>query len=569
MKVTTTCFILFALWSCTTQTHQREKDGPQVRGVMGDSAMVVTAHPLASEIGVDILKKGGNAFDAAVAVKFALAVCYPRAGNLGGGGFAVFRTGDGTPGSLDFREKAPGNASRTMYQDKEGNVIEGLSLYGQLASGVPGTVAGMATLHEKFGSLPFEELVQPAIALAYDGVVLTANEAASLNHYRKDFRENNTYTLPVVKEELWQEGDTLFQPELGTTLERIRDHGRDGFYKGKTASLIVQEMEKGNGIIGMEDLAGYQAVWREPIISRYKNYKVIAMGPPSSGGICVLMLLKGIEPYNIKSWGVNTAKTVHVMTELERRVYADRATYLGDPDFYKVPTKMLLTDDYLASNHKDIDMDHKTPSGEIMEGHVDIIESVQTTHFSILDAGGNAVSITTTLNGNYGSKVMVEGAGFFLNNEMDDFSIKPGYPNQFGLVGGEANAIAPEKRMLSSMSPTILEKDGELFMILGTNGGSTIITSVFQNILNVTEHGMTMQEAVNTKRVHHQWLPDRVLMEQGALDDATQETLKEMGHELRLRDGLGGKVNAILVWDDGRIEGAADVTRGDDTALGY
>lgn len=567
-KIFIYCLITTFVIGCTTEISRKNKTSAEVRGVLADSAMVVSAHPLASHAGVNVLKKGGNAFDAAVAVKFALAVTYPRAGNIGGGGFAVFRKSNGESGSLDFREKAPQNASRKMYQDKRGEVIEGLSTEGQLASGVPGSVEGMVELHKKFGTLPFKDLLQPAIDMAYKGVVLTKNEAEKLNDYREAFIGKNTYNTPVVQEEIWQEGDILFQPALGATLERIRDHGRDGFYKGETAALIVKEMQKTNGIITLEDLAGYHAVWRIPVIDHYKNYKVISMPPPSSGGVALVALLKGIEPYDIKSWGVNSVNTVHIMTELERRVYADRATYLGDPDFSEVPIKMLLDSNYLAQRNATISMKHKTPSEEIKEGKVEVIESIETTHFSILDKEGNAVAITTTLNGNYGSKVMVEGAGFFLNNEMDDFSIKPGHPNQFGLVGGEANAIQPEKRMLSSMTPTILEKNGKIFMILGTNGGATIITSIFQAILNVTDHDMTMQEAVNAKRLHHQWLPDKIVVENDALDEKTIEGLKALGHELEFR-GTFGKVNAILVMPDGTIEGAADITRGDDIAVGY
>lgn len=530
--------------------------------------MVSSAHPAASAIGVEILEKGGNAYDASIAVQFALAVAYPSAGNIAGGGFLVYRQSNGVVGSLDFREKAPLASHRDMYLNENGEVVENLSTMGHLAVGVPGSVDGMFQIHQKLGSLPFEELIEPAIQLAKNGVILTKKEADKLNGQQNNFVEANHHLPHLVREKPWAEGDTIRHPNLAKTLIRIRDNGRSGFYEGQTAQLIVNEMEKGNGIITFEDLAGYHSVWREPLISKYKSFEIIGMPPPSSGGIALIQLLKGVENYAIANWGFNTTQTVHLMIELERRVYADRATYLGDPDFYQVPVAELTSDAYLQDRFSNIKLDSKTSSQQIKTGNVEFIESIETTHFSIVDTYGNAAAITTTLNGSFGSKVLVEGGGFFLNNEMDDFSVKPGVPNMFGLVGGEANEIVPQKRMLSSMTPTILTKNDSLYMVVGTPGGSTIITSVFQTILNVIEHQMTMQEAVNAKKFHHQWLPDHVLVEANAIDSTTLVELEQMGHVMILRDGIG-RMDAILMHEDGAMEGAADYTRGDNTALGY
>ena len=552
--------ILFV--SCTKESAR------PVRGPLAENGMVSSAHPVATAIGVEILKKGGNAFDAAIAVQFALAVAYPNAGNIGGGGFLVYRKSSGAIGCLDFREKAPLAAHRDMYLDEQGNAITDLSKKGHLAVGVPGSVDGMAEIHEKLASLPFAELVEPAIQLAKSGVILTKREADKLNSQQKIFIEVNDYTPHYVKEQPWLEGDTIYHHDLAEVLIRIRDHGRDGFYEGETAQLIIDEMAKGNGIITKEDLSGYHSVWREPLVGAYKSYRVIGMPPPSSGGVALLQLLKGIETYDIAQWGHNSTRTVHIMTELERRVYADRATYLGDPDFYQVPVARITSNEYLKERFSDIDLNSKTSSQEIKSGSVEYIESIETTHFSIVDSQGNAVAITTTLNGNFGSKVLVQNGGFFLNNEMDDFSIKPGEPNMYGLVGGEANEIVPQKRMLSSMTPTIIEKNDTLFMVVGTPGGSTIITSVFQTILNVIEHGMTMQEAVNAKKFHHQWLPDHVLYEVGSIDSTTLDELENLGHVMKRRDGLG-RMDAILILENNFMEGGADYTRGDNTAIGY
>ncbi|MCS6968094.1 MAG: gamma-glutamyltransferase [Cytophagales bacterium] len=562
--------VILLVVSCNLQSPKGVHPSYQMEGTIGDSGMVVSTHPIASDIGLSILRQGGNAVDAAVATFFALAVVYPEAGNLGGGGFAIYRSAKGEIFALDFREKAPAAAHRDMYLDENGQPIPRLSLDGHLAVGVPGSVAGMVELHRKLGKLPWKDLIQPAIQVARNGHVLTALSAENLNRMKERFISANRYPIHLVRHDRpWRKGDTIYHPELANTLERIRDHGYEGFYKGLTADLIIAEMKAGKGIITYEDLANYQPVWREPLTSYYKQrYRIISMPPPSSGGIALLQLLQGSQDYPFAKWGHNTANTVHIMTELERRVYADRATYLGDPDFYQVPVKMLLNPAYNRQRNASIRMNKKTPSSEIKEGNVSSIESLETTHFSIADHEGNAIALTTTLNSYYGCKVMVKGAGFFLNNEMDDFSIKPGVPNQFGLVGNQANAIAPNKRMLSSMTPTIVEKDGKLYMVVGTPGGSTIITGVYQTILNVIEHGMTMQEAVNAKRFHHQWLPDRILYEKDAFTKKVKEKLTSMGHHLEEVSSLC-KVDAILVRPDGKYEGATDYLRSEGKAAGY
>lgn len=535
--------------------------------IITDHAMVVTAHPLATKVGVEILAKGGNAFDAMVGVHFALAVVYPAAGNIGGGGFMVSRHAGGAIHTLDFREMAPAAAYRDMYLDEKGEVIENLSWLGHLAAGVPGSVDGMFTAHDSLGSLPFEEIIQPAIDLAANGFSLTEKEADGLNAKMERLQKYNTTGNAFTAKEEWKPGQQIRLPDLARTLERIRDHGRDGFYAGETAKLIVEEMERGKGIMTTDDLQNYHSVWREPVRGSYRGYGVISMAPPSSGGVALMQLLKMVEPYPLKEYGFHSAKAVHLITEAERRVYADRARYLGDPDFYPVPVAALLEENYLTTRMETFEENQATPSDSVEAGLVQMAESEQTTHYSIVDSMGNAVSVTTTINGGYGSCVVVGDAGFLLNNEMDDFSSKPGVPNAYGLIGAEANAIEPGKRMLSSMTPTILEKDGKLCMVVGTPGGSTIITSVFQNIINVVDFEMGMQESVSAKRFHHQWLPDEIDYEEGALDEKTKEVLTSYGHTMDLRGGIG-KVDAILVLPDGRLEGGAD-PRGDDEAGGF
>lgn len=538
-----------------------------VVGLITKQAMVVSAKKEASQIGSDILKKGGNAYDAMVATHLALAVAYPVAGNIGGGGFMVYRNKDGTKGSLDFREKAPIKASRDMYLDSVGNIIKNKSRFGAFAVGVPGSVAGVFEVHKKFGTLPFKDLIQPSIDLARKGFSITKKQAKSLNNSTKDFEKANNYQTIFDKE--WKEGDVLKQEELAQTLERIRDFGKDEFYKGKTAKLFVNYISELGGIITKEDLEKYQAIWRKPINFTYKDYNITSMSLPASGGICLAQILKSIEPYNLSKIAHNSTQYIQLLTEAARRSYADRANYLGDIDFVKVPVDSLTDAKYLKKRMHSFSWDTATPSSEVSSGKIMGYESDQTTHYSIVDPFGNAVAVTTTLNTSYGSKVLVKGAGFFLNNEMDDFSSKPGVPNVYGLVGSKANEIAPEKRMLSSMTPTILEKNGKLFMVIGTPGGSTIITSVLQNILNVVDYKMGMQESVNQPRFHHQWLPDLIRMETNGFDEHKKTALKSLGYQILERNSLIiGRVDAILVMPNGNLEAGAD-PRGDDSAVGF
>ena len=560
------CFFIILLAitavACGTKDNRKEK----ISGLIAESAMVVSAHPIASQVGLDILKKGGNAIDAAIATQFALAVVYPVAGNIGGGGFMLLRLASDSIAALDYREKAPAAATPTMYIGEAGELVEGLSTEGHLASGIPGTVAGLVEAHAKFSKLPWKDLVQPAIDLARNGFQLTKKEASGLNEIQKDLVRLNTVSPDFLLKEEWKEGDIIHWLDLANTLERIRDNGKAGFYEGKTADDLVSEMTRGKGIITDDDLKNYQAIWRKPITGFYKGYKIISMPPPSSGGVALMQLLKSVEPFPISEWGWNSTKTTHLLTEAERRVYADRAAHLGDPDFFDVPVDMLMDSVYTTSRMKTFDMNKATSSASIKEGSL-TGESDQTTHLSVVDKEGNAVSVTTTLNGGYGSTVIVDGSGFFMNNEMDDFSAKPGTPNMYGVIGGEANKILPHKRMLSSMTPTIVEQDGKLLMVVGTPGGSTIITSVFQTILNVLEHNMTMQEAVTAKRVHSQWFPDMIYQEINAITEEDSLSLVKLGHTFMSRRGIG-RVDAILIRKDGKLEAGAD-PRGDDTAAGY
>ncbi len=550
-----------------------ERDKPLYaisKNIKADSAAVVSAHPLATQVGIDILRQGGNAVDATIAVQFALAVVYPRAGNIGGGGFMVLRNQDGTTAALDYREKAPLAAHRDMYLDSLGNIVEGLSQKGHLAVGVPGTVAGMVAAHERFGQLKdFPKLVEPALLLAQNGFRITKREAERLNEYREEFLKYNNPDIAFVKQAPWKEGDLLIQSDLANTLGHIYKNGKDGFYKGVVAAKIVAEMQANNGIIDYADLERYEAKWRTPIIEEYKNYKLISMPPPSSGGIALAQLLKIVEKYPLSEYGFHSTKAIHLMAEAERRVYADRAEHLGDSDFYDVPFDSLLDDTYLTQRMADYNSNTATVSDSILAGDFDLVpESFETTHTSVVDSEGNAVSVTTTLNLNYGSKVVVDGAGFFLNDEMDDFSAKPGVPNFFGLVGAEANAIEPEKRMLSSMTPSIFEKDDKLFMVVGAPGGSTIITSVFQTFVNVAEFDMNLNDAVQAGRFHHQWLPDMIMVEEDAVRPEVRTDLHAIGHQLKDRKYLA-IIKAIQVLPDGKLQAVGDKRNPDDHAQGF
>mgnify|MGYP005988719845 FL=1 len=539
----------------------------KVLGLVTEKAMVVSARVEASKIGSDILAKGGNAFDAMVATELALAVSYPVAGNIGGGGFMVFRKNNGEIGGIDYREKAPMSSNKDMYLDSDGNVIKGKSTLGATAVGVPGTIAGVFEVHKKLGSLPIEDILQPVIDLAKRGVIVTKKQAARIKYHQPNFLKANK--KPILFDKKWKENDTIKYPALAATLERILKNGRDEFYKGETAKKLAAFMQANGGYITEDDLANYEAKWRNPVTFKYDGLKIISMSPPSSGGVCLSQILKAVEPFDLHEYGHNSVKAIQVITEAERRAYADRSFYLGDPDFVKIPMTELMSDTYINKRMKDFSFDKATKSSDISHGNIQITESEETTHYSIVDQFGNAVSATTTINAAFGSKLYCSELGFFLNNEMDDFSSKPGEPNMFGLIGAEANKIEPGKRMLSSMTPTIVEKDGKLWMVVGTPGGSTIITSVAQTILNVHEFGFGMQEAVSQPRFHHQWLPDHIRMEPNGFDTNTKEKLKQLGYKILEKNStVLGKVEGILRLKNGKLEGGAD-PRGDDTAVGF
>ena len=560
-------FVLLLFWQCNNPQTEILQSPIALLGVTSQRGMVVSAREEASKIGRDIMQQGGNAFDAMVATEMALAVCYPNAGNLGGGGFMVYRTHKGEVGALDYREKAPLLASKDMYLDQNNTYLRDKSKTGGLAVGVPGTIAGIFRAHHKFGSLPIQTILRPVILLAKNGFKITEKQAAQLNNYsaviKKTNKENSLYTKK------FKPGDVFVNKALAATLQEISNKGRSAFYQGDIAKTLVRFLQKNGGIISLKDLENYQAIWREPIIFNYKDLRIISMSPPSSGGICLAQILKTTANFPIASYGHNTTKTTQVLVEAQRRAYADRSHYLGDSDFIDIPVDSLLSDAYLKKRMESFSFQGATPSHQIKHGNLLAPESKETTHYSIVDSYGNAIAVTTTLNASFGSKLYSKELGFFLNNEMDDFSAKPGAPNLFGLIGADANAIAPQKRMLSSMTPTLIERDNKLWMTLGTPGGSTIITSVLQTILNVYEFNMSMQQAVDAPRFHHQWLPDVVRVEATSFDTKTIKSLESKGYVVDYKNpSIIGKVDAILVLPDGSFEAGAD-KRGDDTAVGF
>lgn len=554
-------------WSNNSIAHAISDSTPYIiqKRIICSNGAVVSAHTLASKIGVEILEQGGNAIDAAIATQFALAIVYPEAGNIGGGGFTVARLSDGKTIALDYRETAPGKATRDMYIDETGKARTDKSQIGHLSVGIPGSVAGLFAL-SKYGKLSFKKLIQPAIDLAEKGFEITGKEADMLNYLRLNLKKYNTQPTAFEKDVPWKKGDLLIQKDLANTLKRIRDKGASGFYEGKTAKLIAEEMRRGGGIITENDLKNYKAKFRLPHVFDYKGYTIIGMPMPSSGGLLLHQMMKMIEDRNIAAMGFESTQAVQLMTEVERRAFADRAEYMGDADFYKVPVSMLTNDVYLQERMKDYDPNKATPSSMVKPGKLSRAEKEETTHFSVIDKDGNAVAVTTTLNGGFGSRVVVGGGGFFLNDEMDDFSIKPGVPNMFGAVGGEANSIVAGKRMLSSMTPTIVLKNNEPYLIVGTPGGTTIPTSVFQTLVDILEFGMNTEDAVNKPKFHHQWLPDVLEVEKG-FPQEVQENLIKMGYTIKQRNAIG-RTEVIKILPDKKIEAVAD-TRGEDDAEGW
>ena len=524
--------------------------------IRGTAGMVVSRSDIASNVGADVLAAGGNAIDAAVAVGFALAVTYPSAGNLGGGGFMVIHLADGDIVANDHRERAPAAAGRDMFLDADGNVVEGLSTDSHLAAGVPGTVAGLLDIHERYGALALPDVIDPAIALARDGFPLSLDLAGDFARHLPDFASQPAALAVFAKADgtAFESGDLFIQKDLAATLVRIRDGGRDGFYKGATADLLVAEMQRGAGRITQADLDAYRSVWRAPIFGSYRGFEVVSMPPPSSGGIVLVQMLNMLERYDLGAMGSGSARAIHHMVEAARRAYADRATHLGDADFYPVPAARLIDKAYAVMRFRDFNPRRASASADIGAGYW-AEKGGETTHVSVMDAAGNAVAYTTTLNFSYGAKIVVPGAGFLLNNEMDDFAARENAPNAYGLLGGEANSIAPGKRMLSSMSPTILLWDGAPVAVTGSPGGSAIITTVLQIIVNGVDHRMSLAQAVGQPRFHHQWQPDRILLEPGISED-TLAALKSMGH----RD--------IVVLPTARIGNANSIMRVDDVLLG-
>lgn len=560
--------VIFLVFTLTTNAQNSNgKNYTVQKKISCSKGAVVSAHPLASMIGLYILKKGGNAFDAAIATQLALAVVYPGAGNIGGGGFMIAHLKNGKNISLDYREKAPAKSSHDMYLDAAGNPIMNLSLQGHLASGVPGTVAGLFA-SMKYAKLPFVTLIQPAIDLAENGFAITAAQASSFNSAKKDFVALNTGPVAFVKDTTWKAGDLLVQKDLAKSLRRIRDNGQKGFYEGETARLIVAEMLRGGGIISLGDLKHYRAKERPVLDFNYKGYQVITMSLPSSGGIILQQMMKMIEDKNISSMQFQTPASVQLMTEVERRAFADRAEFLGDPDFVKVPVKTLVSESYLKDRMKDYEPG-KAGNSKVTTAGI-IKESEETTHLSIIDTYGNAVAVTTTLNDGYGSKTVVSGAGFLLNNEMDDFSVKPGVPNMYGALGNKNNAIAPGKRMLSSMTPTIVLKNGSPYLILGSPGGTSIPTSMFQALVNILEFNMSADDAINKPKFHHQWLPDIISVENDFPGTVTKQ-LEAMGYTVTPKSAWS-RTEIIQINKNSTLQRtiiAVGDKRGDDDARGY
>ena len=526
-----------------------------------DKGLVVSAHPLASEAGAKVMKMGGNAFDAVIATQYALAVVYPQAGNIGGGGFLVGVKNTGEKFTIDFRETAPAKASQDMYLDKKGKANTDLSQNGRLAVGIPGSVAGFyATL--RHANLPMEKLIQPAIDLAEQGFAITEREASLLNNQMKYFNDHNKVPTVFQRNTAWKQGDILIQKDLAQTLKLIQKNGEKGFYEGKTAELIVAEMKRGNGIITLNDLKNYKVAERKPIVFNYKGNEIVSMPLPSSGGILLAQMLKMSGYENLEKYQQNSTEAVQIMVEAERRAFADRAEFMGDPGFITDKTSMLISDEYLKNRWKSFNINKATPSSEVGKITPQPKESTETTHISVIDKEGNAVAVTTTLNGLYGSKVVVAGAGFFLNNEMDDFSIKPGVPNMFGAVGGEANKIEPGKRMLSSMTPTIVMKNGKPYIIVGTPGGTTIPTSVYQSIVNIIDFKLSPGMSVNAPKFHHQWLPETVMVENN-FPETTLQNLEKKNYKIE-RVRQIGRTEMIVIDENGNATAVAD-GRGDDS----
>jgi gamma-glutamyltranspeptidase/glutathione hydrolase len=532
--------------------------------------MVASTSADATRAGLDILRQGGNAIDAAVAVGFALAVTHPQAGNLGGGGFMVIRLADGRETTIDFRETAPGRATRDMYLDANGHVVPGLSLEGPLAAGVPGSVAGLTLALRAYGTRPLADIIAPAIVLARDGVEVSWALSDALDAAAPRLRLNAAAARAFLRPDgtAPPPGARLVQPDLARTLSMIASGGADAFYRGPIADLIAAEMARSHGLVSREDLAAYGAVERPPVSGDYRGVRVVSMGPPSSGGVALVALLNILEGYPLAAYGANSSQTIHLVAEAARRVYADRAEWLGDPGFTHVPIRELTSKAYAARIRTSIDASHATPSAEVHAATAATLEAPETTHYSVVDEAGNAVAVTTTLNGGFGNGQVVAGAGFLLNNEMDDFSAKPGTPNMFGLIGAGANAIAPGKRMLSSMTPTILVRDGRTWFVTGSPGGSRIITTVLQTVLNVVDFGMTVQEAVDAPRFHHQWLPDRIEVERRGFPADVTARLRTLGHEIVESDDMGD-VEAILIEPATTLRTGASDPRMDGLTLGY